>query len=111
MSEIEVIRGSGNVWRDLGYADADVREIKSQLACKIIVLLEQRGLSDRAAAKELEGIDHSDISRIRNVDLKRYTVDRLMRVLIQMNCRIDVGVTAPRQRRQSSKTKAHVSAG
>ena len=111
MSKIDVVRGSSSIWHDLGYADADVRKIKSDLAHKIIVILKKRGLSDRAAAKQLEGIDHSDISRIRNVDLNRYTVDRLMRVLIQMDCRVDVAVKVSGQRRRGGKTMAAANAG
>ncbi|RLA28580.1 MAG: XRE family transcriptional regulator, partial [Gammaproteobacteria bacterium] len=59
--------------------------------------LKRRDLSDRAAAKHIEGIDHSDISRIRNAELKRYTVDRLIRTLSQMNCRVDVSVKTIRK--------------
>ena len=97
MSKIAIVRGSNNIWRDFDYADADVRKAKTVLAAKIITELKRRGLSDRAAAKHIEGIDHSDISRIRNAELKRYTVDRLIRVLNQMNCRVDVSVKAIRK--------------
>jgi len=81
MSKIAIVRGSNNIWRDFDYADADVRKAKTVLAAKIITELKRRDLSDRAAAKHINGIDHSDISRIRNAELKRYTVDRLIRVL------------------------------
>ena len=98
MKKIAIVRGSNNIWRDLGYADADVRKAKGVLAARIIAELKKRKLSDRAAAKMIAGIDHTDISRIRNADLKRYSVDRLIRVLSQMNCRVDVSVKATRKR-------------
>ncbi len=98
MSKIAIVRGSDNIWRDFGYADADVRKAKAKLARQIIAELKKRKISDRAAAKNIDGIDHSDLSRIRNAELKRYSVDRLMRVLVQMNCRIDVTVKAARVR-------------
>lgn len=98
MSKIAIVRGSNNIWRDFGYADADVRRAKTVLAAKIITELQRRCLSDRAAARHIKGIDHSDISRIRNAELKRYTVDRLIRILSQMNCRVDVSVKATRKR-------------
>ncbi|RLA28870.1 MAG: XRE family transcriptional regulator [Gammaproteobacteria bacterium] len=97
MSKIAIVRGSKNIWRDFDYADADVRKAKTVLAAKIITELKRRDLSDRAAAKHIEGIDHSDISRIRNAELKRYTVDRLIRTLSQMNCRVDVSVKTIRK--------------
>ena len=97
MSKIAIVRGSNNIWRDFDYADADVRKAKTVLAAKIITELKRRDLSDRAAAKHINGIDHSDISRIRNAELKRYTVDRLIRILSQMNCRVDVSVKTIRK--------------
>mgnify|MGYP000122603517 CR=1 FL=1 len=68
------------------------------LAGRIILELKRRNLSDRAAARHIEGIDHSDISRIRNAELKRFTTDRLIRILSQMNGRVDVSVKATRKR-------------
>ena len=97
MSKIAIVRGSKNIWRDFDYADADVRKAKTVLAAKIITELKRRNLSNRAAARHIEGIDHSDISRIRNAELKRYTVDRLIRILSQMNCRVDVSVKTIRK--------------
>ena len=97
MSKIAIVRGSNNIWRDFDYADADVRKAKTVLAARIITELKRRDLSDRAAAKHINGIDHSDISRIRNAELKRYTVDRLIRILSQMNCRVDVSVKSIRK--------------
>ena len=99
MKKIAIVRGSDNIWRDFGYADADVRKAKAKLGRQIIAELKKRKISDREAAKNIDGIDHSDISRIRNANLTRYSVDRLMRVLVQMNCRIEVTVNSSRQRK------------
>ena len=33
---IEIVRGSGNVFRDLGHASADVEQLKAILAAEII---------------------------------------------------------------------------
>ena len=40
---LEVIRGSGNVYRDLGQDDADVKQFKAQLAAEIIKKLDRDG--------------------------------------------------------------------
>ena len=37
--QIEFVRGSGNVFKDLGLPDADVRQTKVLLASKIIGIL------------------------------------------------------------------------
>lgn len=45
----EIERGSGNVWRDFGYADADIRQAKGLLAARVIETLDARGLTTHAA--------------------------------------------------------------
>ena len=49
--KLEVIAGSGNIWQDLSYPDADIRQAKGRLAAQIIGILEDRKLSVRNAAK------------------------------------------------------------
>ncbi len=63
--KLETIKGSGNVFRDFGYPNADVEQLKSQLAAEIIQVLDNQNLSVRKAA-EKTGFDHADFSRIRN---------------------------------------------
>src|SRR5439155_12256622 len=70
-------RGSGNVFGDLGRANADVEHFKARLAAKIIKALDRDQLSVRTA-HDRTGIAAADFSRIRNADLGRSTVDRLM---------------------------------
>lgn len=77
---IELDRGSGNVYRDFGDADADVQQAKAQLAARIIGLLDDQGLTVRRAQTST-GFAASDFSRIRNADLGRFTIDRLIRIL------------------------------
>jgi len=45
----EVVRGSGNVFRDLGERNADASQLKAILAAEIIKVLDHEGLSVRAA--------------------------------------------------------------
>jgi hypothetical protein len=42
--DIELVRGSGNVFRDFGHANADVEQTKAILAAKIIGHLSFRSL-------------------------------------------------------------------
>lgn len=88
---LDIIRGSGNVFRDLGRATADVDQMKALLAAEIIKLLDHEGLSVRAAHTRT-GIAAADFSRIRNADLERFTVDRLMSVINRLGSRVDVKV-------------------
>jgi predicted XRE-type DNA-binding protein len=90
--KIELVKGSGNVFRDFGYAAADVAQLKAILAAKIIGVLDDRNLSVRKA-EELTGVKASEFSRIRNAHMERFTIDRLMTIMNRLNCRVDVKVT------------------
>lgn len=89
--KLEVVKGSGNVFRDFGHAAADVEQLKGRLAAKIIGVLDDRKLSVRKA-EGLTGVKASEFSRIRNAHLDRFTVDRLMTILNRLHCRVDVKV-------------------
>jgi predicted XRE-type DNA-binding protein len=89
--ELELVRGSGNIFRDFGHPNADVEQLKSILAAKIIGILDDHGLSTRQAEAQT-GIAHSDFSRIRRVKLDRFTIDRLIAILNRLNQRVDVMV-------------------
>jgi predicted XRE-type DNA-binding protein len=89
--EREVVRGSGSVFRDLGHENADGEQLKAILAAEIIKKLDRDGLSVRKA-QSLTGIDAGDFSRIRNVDLRRFTIDRLMLIVNRLGSRIEVVV-------------------
>jgi hypothetical protein len=45
--DMELVRGSGNVYRDFGFPDADVRQLKSILAAQVLKILERDKLSVR----------------------------------------------------------------
>src|SRR3989442_1596166 len=77
--KLEALRGSGNVFRDLGRKNADADQFKAILAAEIIKALDREGLSVRSAQGRT-GIAAADFSRIRNADLGRFTVDRLMSI-------------------------------
>jgi predicted XRE-type DNA-binding protein len=87
--KLKVARGSGNVFRDLGHENADAQQFKAILAAEIIKALDRDGLSVRAAHSRT-GIAAADFSRIRNADLGRFTVDRLMSIINRLGSRVEV---------------------
>jgi len=89
--QIEFVRGSGNVFRDLGHASPDVVQLKAILASEIIKMLDRQGLSVRAAHAQT-GIAAADFSRIRNADLGRFTLDRLLSIINRLGSRVEVRV-------------------
>jgi predicted XRE-type DNA-binding protein len=89
--QLEMVRGGGNVFRDLGRPDADVLQVKAILAAEIVKALDKDRLTVRAA-HERTGISAADFSRIRNADLQRFTVDRLMSILNRLGSRVEVKI-------------------
>jgi predicted XRE-type DNA-binding protein len=95
--KLDLVRGSGNAFRDLGIENADVLQLKAILAGEIIKALDREGWTVRAAQVRT-GIAAADFSRIRNADLGRFTVDRLMTVISRLGSRVDVTVKVRRPR-------------
>ena len=90
-NDLELVHGSGNVFRDFGRADADIQQTKALLAARIIGILDDEGLSTRKAERHT-GVSHADFTRIRNVQLDRFTIDRLMTVLYKLGQHVDVQI-------------------
>ncbi len=93
--KLDVTRGSGNVFRDLRHENADAEQFKAILAAEIIKALDRERLSVRAAHGRT-GVAAADFSRIRNADLGRFTVDRLMSIINRLGSRVDVKVRVRR---------------
>lgn len=88
---LEVVRGSGNVFRDLEHKNADVEQFKAILAAEIIRALDRQALSVRGA-HDRTGIAAADFSRIRHADLGRFTIDRLMSIITRLGASIEIKV-------------------
>jgi len=99
--KVEVVRGSGNVFRDVGHPNADVEQIKAMLAAQVIMTLDNRKLTVRAA-QNITGIAAADFSRIRRVKLDRFTIDRLVTALTKLDRRVNVRLDV----RKRTKTSA-----
>lgn len=92
-----VTRGSGNVFRDLGLADADVLQAKADLVFKISSIIEKRGLSQVEAAQIL-GVTQPKVSALLRGHLDGFSLKRIMRFLAALDQRIEIKVR-PKTRR------------
>ncbi len=75
--DIEVIRGSSNVFADLGLPDAETLFLKAQLVAELYRLTTERKLT-RSQAGELMGITQPELSRMFKGKLREYSVERLL---------------------------------
>lgn len=104
---MDIVNGSGNVFRDFGYPDADVRQAKALLAAQVIKVLDTEGLSTRQAEARTK-IAHSEFVRIRNVNLARFTIDRLVTILGRLGQEVELSISVhPRTERESTPGTVH----
>jgi predicted XRE-type DNA-binding protein len=99
-SDLELVRGSGNVYRDFGRPNAGLEQARAITAAKIIRIIDQRKLSTRDAEK-LTGVSHSEFSRIRNTQLGRFTLDRMIAILGKLDEDVEVSVTFKTRKRST----------
>jgi predicted XRE-type DNA-binding protein len=92
--KLDVVSGSGNVFRDLGLKDADREHLRAQLAARIIGILDDHKITVRKA-QTLTGVSAANVSRIRQAKLDRFTIDRLMTILSSLGHSVDVSVKVP----------------
>jgi len=95
----QIVRSSGNVFADLGFADSGERQTKVRLAIAINDVLQRRGLSQGKAA-ELLGINQPKVSALSKYRLEGFSVERLMRFLTSLNQDVEIIIrNRPRTRR------------
>lgn len=100
---IELVRGSGNVFRDADLPKPDELQAKANIGAEILGILNERKISATEAGK-ITGAGQADISRIRNADLAKFTIDRLIRILRKLDPDVHVDVTVTRS---SSSAEMH----
>lgn len=104
----EVQAGTGNVFADLGYADARERSIKVELAMEVNRILGEQRLTQEGAAKLL-GMRQPHVSDLARYRLNRFSVERLMDFLTRLGKDVEIRI-APRRsgRRRSAVQVRHL---
>jgi predicted XRE-type DNA-binding protein len=101
---VEFEAGSGNVFADLGFADAEEMQAKANLVHVIINIVEDKDWTQKKAATVL-GIAESEMSDIMNGKLRRFSRERLERYLNALGMEIRIQVYP----RPAGKKRAGVS--
>jgi predicted XRE-type DNA-binding protein len=95
----EIVRSSGNVFRDLGFADSEERRTKVQLAGAINDLVQRRRWPQTRVASQL-GINQPKVSALLNYKLEGFSVERLMHFLTALDQDVEIMIRSkPRSRR------------
>jgi len=88
---VQVTKGSGTVFRDLGLADADLLKAKADLVHHISMLIAERGLTQVQAAEVL-GVTQPKISALLHGHLEGFSMDRLVRFLSALDRDVEISV-------------------
>ena len=97
-----ITRGTGNVFADLGYADADERQTKLRLAHAINGVIARRRLTQGAAADKL-GVNQPKVSALSRYKLEGFSVERLMLFLTALDQDVEIVIRAKPRSRPSGR--------
>lgn len=93
-----ITRGTGNVFADLGYADADERQTKLRLAHAINGVVTRRRLTQAVTAEKLH-VNQPKVSALTNYKLDGFSVERLMTFLTALDQDVEIVIkNKPRSR-------------
>lgn len=99
---IEIEAGTGNVYADLGYPDANEMLVKAQLVSKIAEIIERRGLAQAEAAKLL-GLTQPKISAMLRGQFRGFSERKLIDCLTALGRDVQIVVKETPQRRAGGK--------
>ena len=88
-SECSVERGSGNVFADLDFPEADTHPLKAELVSIIDTIIRQRSTTQARAAHAL-GLSQPELSCLLRGDFREYSLERLLRFLMALGCDFDI---------------------
>ncbi|MEO5338764.1 MAG: helix-turn-helix domain-containing protein [Magnetospirillum sp. WYHS-4] len=103
VDDIEIEKGSGNVFADLGRPDAETHLLKAKLVTQIDGIIRSRRLT-QAKAAEVMGLSQPDVSRLLRGYFKDYSVERLLRLLLVLGRDVDIVVRKQRSHRPGRLT-------
>ena len=84
-------RGTGNVFADIGFADAKERQTKLRLALALNQIIEQRKLTQAKAADALD-IPQPKVSLLSRYKLEGFSVERLMTFLTLLDQDVEISI-------------------
>ena len=88
-SECSVERGSGNVFADLGFPDADTHLLKAEIVNCVDDIIRQRRTTQAETARAL-GLSRPDLSRLLRGDFREHSLEDLLRFLMALGCDVDI---------------------
>ena len=97
-----VYAGSGNVYADLGYENADEMLVKAQLVSEIAEIIQRKGLTQVKAAKLL-GLTQPKISAMLRGQFRGFSERKLIDCLTSLGRDVQIVIRDSPQRRAGGK--------
>lgn len=98
------MRGSGNIFADLGLPQADELLRKAELIHLIAISIDARGLTQSAAAQRVH-VAQPDLSKLLRGKSDGFSYDRLLRILAELGNDVDVTIRPARDPSQSGHVR------
>lgn len=89
--QTDIVRGTANLFEDLGYADSDIHLLKTKMVSRIQQVITAQKLTPVMAAKHM-GLNQQDVSQLLNGQFRDVSVERLMRLLTQLRCDVVISI-------------------
>jgi predicted XRE-type DNA-binding protein len=99
---IGIERGSGNVFVDIGLADAGEHLVKAQLVTRIGRIGKQRKLTQEALGAII-GLRQPDVSKLLRGGFRGYSIERLLDFLIALGHDVEIVVKPARRRKRPAR--------
>ena len=99
--------GSGNVFADLGFRDAEERLLKAKLATKIAQLIEKKGWTQTQTA-ERTGLDQPKVSHLLRGGLSGFSADRLFAIVNRLGHSVEVRISAKERKPEKTHTRVMI---
>jgi predicted XRE-type DNA-binding protein len=96
MSTITIEKSSGNVYADLGMADAQEMLVKAKLASKIGEIIKRQNLTQQQAA-ELLAMPQHKVSLLLRGQFRGISEAKMLECLARLGCDIDIVVKPARR--------------
>ncbi len=87
--DISVTRGSGNVFTDLGFDDAEELKVKALLTQQIAKRIQAMGLTQAQAGAKLR-LSQPDVSKLVHGRFTGYSSDRLIAILNALDVDVEI---------------------
>jgi predicted XRE-type DNA-binding protein len=90
----EITKGSGNVFADLGFPDAEGHALKAGFVQRIAKLIAEEGLTQAEAAARM-GMSQPDVSKMLKGQFRPLSLERLIRCLVALGQSVTIEVKPP----------------